>query len=595
MSLPVRAVSHKATPILEWLDDPRPGRGIRTLASDGSWQFHPYSALAARIRRVAARLRGLGLAERRVVALVVTDPLSFLTAFTALMSAGMVPAPLAPPLTFRGSDRYIDHLAATFRVAMPAYVIADTTLAEYVVRGVEAADSAAPVLILSGEEDLDVPGNLDDAEPGPIPETGGDLALLQFTSGSTGTPKGVCVSHAALTTNVGAIASWLRLTANDSFAGWLPHYHDMGLIGTMITPLSSGLDIWLMKPEQFVRTPLRWLECLGRHGATVTMSPNFGYSYIAERVSPEQISGLDFGNWRVALTGAERIDAPALHRFHRLVGPRGFSSSALVGAYGLAESTLAVTGCEPGAGTRVVRNDDGGHGDGQVVRVHARAALGVDAAGSTGWLTSCGAPIPEAGVTVVDADGAALPPGRVGEIVVHGPSLANGYLTAAGFEPFSAEGFSTGDAGVVLDDELYVIGRIGDAIKIRGASAYAEDIEVGIRNLPGHGYVRCTVVLGVTLDGEHLAVLLIEDEPDAEWLTAAIACTSTLTAGLADVLVLRGPSGSVMRTSSGKPRRRLMWKQLVSDAPSAWDVVCGNVPASMKTALTVPGPTAERS
>lgn len=557
--------------LLDWVDAPDPQRAINTLQSDGSWRSHPYPQLAREVRRTAAALRESGLRSGDVVNLVLSEPIPFITAFMGTLAAGLTPSPLATPLAFRAADRYVAHLAAVFHAARPSAILTDAALGALVDRAVAAVGERTRVL-RHGEYDADA---RDLAVP--VARSASDLALLQFTSGSTGTPKGVRVGWDNLTANVAAIRSWLRWGPQDVFASWLPLYHDMGLVGGMITPVASGTDLWLMTPDQFVRSPLRWLECFGRHGATLTTAPSFGYAYTARRVGPQQIEEFDFTAWRVAILGAERIDPAAAAAFTALTAPRGFDPRALIGAYGLAEATLAATGSPAGTGSRLVRIKDVALAFGEPVVVHASATLGADRVGGSGWLTGCGVPMAGAEIRVVDEAGAELPAGAFGEIRFSGTSLTRGYLTAEGATDFDPAGFDTGDAGFVLDGELFVVGRIAESMKVHGAAVYAEEAEAALGELDGSVDGRYAVVFG-TAGTTQLAVVFVEEPLDGQWAPRAAERLSILTSGVPQVLVLAGRRGGIPRTSSGKPRRRLLWNQLPAAAEHGWSPQHGGIP-----------------
>jgi acyl-CoA synthetase (AMP-forming)/AMP-acid ligase II len=305
-------------------------------------------------------------------------------------------------------------------------------------------------------------------------------------------------------------------------------------------------------------------------------------------VSPEQITDLDFSRWRVAILGGERIEPAAVSAFYNLVAPRNFDPGVLIGAYGQAEVTLAATGAPPGGGSRLVRTKSTALAVGEAVVVTETGTLGVDAVGGAGWLTGCGVAVPGIGVSVVAEDGSRLPEGAFGEILLTGSSVAQGYLTGReGVVAFDSGGLRTGDAGFLLGDELFVVGRIGESMKVRGASVYAEDLESELSTMEDLPHVRCAVAFG-TVDSVDLAVVFVEEPVDQPWLTAASERVRTLTAGSASPVILRGTRGSIARTSSGKPRRRVMWTELQSGAETSWEVVHGQVPASFRVAEASP-------
>ncbi|MER5489709.1 AMP-binding protein [Streptomyces sp. NPDC002454] len=569
--------------LLDWLSAPRTTRGIHVACDDGTWRFTPYARLAVDARRIARRLRAEGAGRGRVVSLVLDDPYRFISAFMGTLLAGAVPAPLAPPTALRGTERYHAHLGRVFRAVRPELVLTEDDHAAVVRRGLDGADRTAARLLLPGA--LASPGTPDDPGAGTVAgevldRPDGELALIQFTSGSTGDPKGVRVTWGSLAANAEACRRWLGWTDEDSFASWLPLHHDMGLIGGMVMPVATGTDVWLMRPHQFLRSPLRWLECLGRRGATLTTAPGFGYAYAARRVRPEQLTGMDFSRWRGAVLGAERIDSIGVADFTALLGPHGFAPRALVGAYGLAETTVAASGVPAGRGSRLVRIDATALRVGEPVAVRERAVLGEHRVGGEGWLTGCGVTVHGSELTVVDASGAELPAGSFGEIRLRGRSLADGYQGATGARvPFAPDGLRTGDAGFVEDGELYVVGRIGESVTVQGTSLYAEDVEADLKDLREPGApVGCAVAFGSAQGADHV-VVFVEGRVTPDWLAAARARVSARTPDTLRMTFLQGSRGSISRTSSGKPRRRTMWELLLRPGTGPrWTVACGSPP-----------------
>jgi acyl-CoA synthetase (AMP-forming)/AMP-acid ligase II len=371
------------------------------------------------------------------------------------------------------------------------------------------------------------------------------------------------VTSANLDANVAAIQSWLGWGPDDAGTTWLPLYHDMGLIGALLTPVASGSDLHLLTPDQFIRKPIRWLRALGELGATITTAPSFGYSYAARRVKPADIADMDFSRVRVAIMGAERIDPASMSRFTALAGPRGFDPGSLVAAYGLAESTLAVCGTKPGTRANLLRLELGSLRDGEPIDVVDTARLGDSGVDEGNWLTGCGKPVDGTTVHVVDENGAELPDGTVGEIRVRGTSVAHGYRSA---DPESATGFArdglhTGDAGFIVDGELYVIGRIGDSIKVRGAKLYAEDLDAELGRLTGLPAGRNTALLG-SVGGTDTVAVIVEDT-GTPWLDAIAPALRAMVSDTTAIAVFRGGRTTVERTSSGKPRRRVLWRRLL--------------------------------
>jgi acyl-CoA synthetase (AMP-forming)/AMP-acid ligase II len=561
-------------PVLDWLSRPRDDRGLRLLGPDGDWHFHSYTDLARSVHRVSARLRAVGAEPGDVVSLIQADPLTFIASFWGVLAAGMVPSPLATPLSFGPDERYLAHLGAILPVAEPAAILTDDVLGD-LVAAARTSDRRPPVVLR-----LDLGELTDEGDLSITPAAPDRLALLQFTSGSTGTPKGVRISRRAFDANVDAIRAWVGWRDEDVFASWLPLYHDMGLIGGMVTPIVSGADLFLMTPAQFIRSPRTWLECFGRHGATMTTSPSFGYGYTARRVRPAELEGLDFSGWRVAILGAERIEPAAVAAFCRLTAPQGFDPAALVGAYGLAEVTLAACGTTPGQGARLVRAESTVLPMGERVKVADTGRLGPDGVHGVGWMTACGTPLSGLRLRIVDDEGSELADGSFGEIVVSGNCLADGYLLADGtLVDFTPDGLRTGDSGFRLDGELYVVGRLGESMKVRGASLHAEDLELELAELEGMPRVRCAVAFGHSDDAD-LAVVFVGREVNDDWVRTATERIRILTAGTAQPLVLVGGPGAITQTSSGKPRRRTMWTELLSGDAGRWTVRHGRLPVA---------------
>jgi acyl-CoA synthetase (AMP-forming)/AMP-acid ligase II len=532
--------------LLSWLGDPPSDRGIRFAVNGSEWDFCSYGSLTQSTVRVASGLRSLGVRRDDVVSIVLPSGPGFVATLFGTMLAGAVPSPLAPPMAFQDLGVYDDHVVGVLRTARPRLVVTDLALTDTIGQLARRADAASVKTIdevLASGTDRGSP-----ARPA-------SLALLQFTSGSSGRARGVRISFEALEANVGAIRKWLRMTTEDATATWLPVHHDMGLIGCLLTPVMNGSDVWLLQPEQFVHSPVRYLRCFGESGARLTAMPAFGLAYIARRVSPAMLEGFDFSQWRAVIVGAERLDADVFDRFHRLLAPFGLQRSAILPAYGLAEATLAVTALPLFEGWRSVAVRPGPFGIGDAIALS-------DAAADGNAVVGCGQPLTGATVTVVDERGQPLPHGHVGEIVVRAPSVASGYLCSgesSSLTSIEAGRLATGDAGFLLGGQLYVLGRLGDSLKIRGRAVFAEDIEAALATagLPGH---RLAVALGIH-DGKPTAVAVIE-HPQSGWTELAEQVVSRRTDG-ASVVVAPVPRGAIARTSSGKPKRRLLWHSFV--------------------------------
>ena len=542
--------------VVDWLQEPAADRGIHFSERGDGWTYRSYAGLARQAKQIASLLRGSGVRQGDVVSLVVAEPRDFVPAFLGTLVAGAVASPIASPLT-SPSSRYTEHVAQILAVARPTAVLSDAALSTITREAVGLVGGQPKVITMDGFEQLS------EARPVRIPASG--LQLLQFTSGSSGTPKGVKVSRANLTSNVSSILTWLAVTENDVAASWLPTYHDMGLVGTLLGSVAAQVDLWMMSPVDFVRSPLRWIELFGRRGATVTASPNFGYGLVAKKVAPDDLAGMDFSRWRVAGSGAERVDPKVTAAFARLLEPHGFRSTAFTPSYGMAEATLAVSGVRPGSPCRMIRHD-GNLRPGEPVAIMQTGILGRHLPQTPGWLSSCGSPLPGVIVDVLDEQGRLLPEGHFGEIRVQSPGVAQGYAAASAdaSSNFTPEGLRSGDGGFVLDGEVFAVGRLGESMKIRGRVVHAEDVEQLLWEVEGIGLGRCAVALGATSDGNK-ALLVVESE-DAGWLEDALGVVRSATDVDLPVDMVRVTRGGIPRTSSGKPRRRHIWSLFHDDA-----------------------------
>lgn len=549
--------------VLSWLGRARDDRGLHFAEDGGGWRFVPYDELAAAVRATALRLREHGVAGGDVVSIVVPTSPDFVAAFYGVIAAGGTASPLVPPGYLQGD--WVAHIAAALRVARPRAVLAPTELHEIVGEAVQLAYPAHRPPVLSPAEPSAAP--LEDVPAAAV-------SLLQFTSGSSGRPRGVRVAREQLSSQIAMLNEWLEIVEGDALAAWLPLYHDMGLIG-LLTAVDAVGDAWLLRPEQFILEPRRWLEALSGERGTISATPNFGFSFVQKRLDASALQGLDLVRWKAVIVGAERLDPCVFARFADGMAAHGFSARAFAPAYGLAEATLAVSGLRLREEVRVAKVDWSQLAFGQPVHVHEHGALSTERVGDgRGWIMGCGRPLGDTRVWIADDAGHELRDGHFGQIHVSGSSVALGYLSeTAGPSDFVSGVLATGDAGFLLDEELYVVGRIGEALKVRGRTVYAEDLEGKLASIPGVPQGRC-VALASSEAGVDTVTILLEAEPGA-WIEQARGLLRhELGAGVV-VRLLQVPRSGIERTSSGKPRRRATWQRLrdgevVSETIAEW-------------------------
>jgi acyl-CoA synthetase (AMP-forming)/AMP-acid ligase II len=542
-------------PLTSWIDAPASHRGIKFWRNN-DWEWWAYEDLAGFARRIGEGIAAAGVRlDDRILVVERTGP-EFVAALYGIMLAGAIPCPVAPPHLFQSDMLYVRHLHAISDVAQPSMVITAANLVERLIDSGSTAQVRTAAELASGGECAARPA--------------ASAALLQFTSGSSGRVKGVRVPASALAANVAAISKWLAMAEGDATASWLPVHHDMGLIGCLLTPVDQQRDLWLLEPADFIRDPARYLACFSAPGAAMTAMPPFGLDYISRRLSPESLAGSDFSNWRALIVGAERIDIDVLDRFMALMGPFGFDRRALLPAYGLAEATLAVTGLplpEQFA----------------TVPVAPRLVSLGEPITSTGeqvqQVVGCGRGLDGVTVAVFDEAGEPLPDRHVGQIVVRGASVAEGYASSegsTGLTEWRDDMLWTGDAGFMDGGQLFVIGRLGDAMKVRGRTVFAEDIESALVEA-GVPRLRLAVLLGSSVRGATAVVLL--ERPEDGWTAVAEATLRRITEGVSTV-ILDVPRRSIYRTTSGKPKRRDMWAAYVAGKIEGSEVDGPAIPAA---------------
>jgi acyl-CoA synthetase (AMP-forming)/AMP-acid ligase II len=497
-----------------------------------------YDDLENRTRRAAVRLLADVHPGERVI-LLLPHGADFLVAFLACLRAGIIPVPLYPPRPGARSDRII---RVVQDCEASCIVVPDEPLDSGGFRVPHVRPLAAAQLRSGSDEPADLPAPAEDA-----------VAFLQYTSGSTGQPKGVMVSHRNLARNEAAIAAGFGVRQDDVIVSWLPMYHDMGLIGTALLPLCSGVKAVLLDTLTFLHDPLGWLRVIAAYQGTCSGGPNFAYGLLADRYDPGRLHGTDLSTWRIAFNGAEPVDHRTMDRFAAIYACHGFRPTAFLPCYGLAEATLFVTGSEPSAG----------------YRAEWFSKRGLQA----GRLEKASADGPGAVRLVADTADSAAPQGQVGEIRVQGPGVTLGYwgdatATAATFrshiDGWNGEFLRTGDLGAYADGQLYVVGRAKDLIIVAGRNFQPQDLEsAAVLAAPRHARPGGTVAVQLEDGGAALILELREDaaaslaarpalaEQIADSIRAAVAVECGV--DIADIVFV--PAGSIPKTSSGKVRR----------------------------------------
>ncbi|HET8932549.1 MAG TPA: fatty acyl-AMP ligase [Polyangiales bacterium] len=513
-----------------------------------------FAELAADAKALASVLQSRGLHGQSVL-LLFGSGLDFIRAYLACLLAGSHGVPLRPPLL-------PDYRQQVLLIAKDANARGVLCAKEIESRVSELFDqdpelSELPILTPDVRHSADTMW-VD-------PQVGrDDIALVQYTSGSTGVPKGVVVTHANLLHNEAAIREAFGHNADTVVVGWLPMFHDMGLIGNVLQTLYLGVPSILMDPLAFLQKPVRLLQLISRYRATTCGGPNFGYDLCVQRVQTAELESLDLSSWSLAYCGSEPVRMQTMQRFAAKFAPVGFRLEAFYPCYGLAECTLFVTGIDEKSAPVSLQVDPSALIDNLIREAPRDEGVAI---------VSCGYTRERDILRIVDPHTARVcPDGQVGEIWLTGNSVAQGYLhrsdlTDEVFRAVLAESdgrvyLRTGDLGFLRDGELYVSGRVKDLIIIRGTNHYPQDIEETAVRAHDGLRVGCGAAFSVERNGEEQLVLVQEVKRDtfsAEEVRELTACVRAAVARkhglqLHDLVLVRGRA--VPKTSSGKLQRR---------------------------------------
>ena len=514
-----------------------------------------YQALEQQARAIAQMLVSINAQGERVL-LLYPPGLDFICAFFGCLYAGVIATPAYPPRPNRSLGRVQTIVAdaqAKFALTTKSLLAnIESRFAQSEIKDIHCLHTdKLPLHLASDWQKQNLQGE--------------NLAFLQYTSGSTGEPKGVMVSHGNLLHNSSLINQCFQDTRDSQGVSWLPPYHDMGLIGGVLQPIYVGASMTLMSPVTFLQRPLRWLKAISRYRATTSGGPNFAYDLCVNQITPEQKASLDLGNWQLAFTGAEPVRTETIERFAAAFATCGFRKEAFYPCYGMAETTLIVSGGVKDS-LPISKTVQGEALELNKVIAASSSELG------TKTLVGCGQRVGEQQIIIVNPDTlTCAEEDEVGEIWVSGESIAQGYWrkakqTQATFQAYLADSkegpfLRTGDLGFLQKGELFVTGRLKDLIIIRGRNHYPQDIELTIDN--SHPAVRqgYGAAFAVEVKGEERLVIAQEIKRsylrnlDAEPIINAIRKEVVQQHELRPFAILLLKTGTIPKTSSGKIRR----------------------------------------
>ncbi len=543
----------------------------------------PYSELRRRAVELARHIAPLGRGGR--LAIVAHTHPDFAVMFYACQYAGLVPVPLPAAVHLGGREAYVRHLHLLLLHCDAVAAFAPEEFLGFL----HEASAGVPLKVVGS---LDGFLELPVSKMAPQPSAPQDLAYLQYTSGSTRFPRGTMITQAAVMENLHAIFNHgFELTTEDRFCSWLPHYHDMGLVGIVLGCMVTQRTCDYLPTREFAMRPRLWLKLISRNRSTISFSPPFGYTLCARRLRPADLAALDLRSWRIAGVGAEMIHLESLRHVAEVFAPAGFAETAFLPCYGMAECALAVSFSPVGLGARTDTVDIE-----RLSRHDEAIEFGEDgsdhpAKGKT--FVDCGRPLPGYEVEIRDRHGRPCPDRRSGTVFLRGPSVMSGYFNnpQATSTALSADGWlDTGDLAYRADGSLFLIGRAKDVMIIKGRNIWPQDLEYLAEQQPE---VRSSDASAFTIedaDNGELAVLVVQArETDPLRLSALVERLkhAIQTEFGIQCLIELVPPHTLPRTSSGKLSRsktRLDFLARHREDRSAW-------PASIiHTARAEPSP-----
>ena len=508
---------------------------------------YPYSELRDDALAHARRFVAMGLEKGQRLALVAETGPEFAACFFGAVYAGLWPVPLPLPTSFGGREAYVEQLVVMLTSSDPQLFLYPPELADFATAAAEIRAVAA--------RDWD---SLSEIEPSTaaLPISHADeIGYLQYSSGSTRFPHGVAVTHRALLDNLRAHGIGVGVLDSDRCISWLPWYHDMGLVGCLLSPVANQLSVDYLKTEDFARRPLAWLDLITRNpGTSVSYSPTFGYDICSRRMSSltRASDRFDLSRWRIAGNGADMIRPDVMQAFVDSFADAGFKASSFCPSYGLAEATLAVSIMPPGEGIRlelVEESELSGVGTPAQERPRRYRAI-----------VNCGRPVEGMEVEIRSAGGDILADRSIGKVWVRGTSVMVGYFR----DPESTEAcmkdgwLDTGDMGYMSGGYIFIVGRAKDMIIINGRNHWPQDIEWAVEQLPGFksGDIAAFAITGPS--GEETPAVLVHcrvsDPEERGRLRDDIRERVRAITGITPVVELVPPR-TLPRTSSGKLSR----------------------------------------
>lgn len=513
-------------------------------------RVYPYAEMRDDAQVMARRLIAAGIGKEDRVALIAETGADFAALFCACVYAGVWPVPLPLPTTFGGKENFIEQLAIQLQSSDPKILLYPEEISE-----MASAAAARQGCASESWQDFSQRPAPDCDLPQAAPD---DICYLQYSSGSTRFPTGVAVTHAALLHNLYGHSTTMNLGENDRCVSWLPWYHDMGLVGCLLSLIANQVSGDYLKPDAFARRPLAWLDMISSNpGNTLSYSPTFGYDICARRISSQSnvAERFDLSRWRIAGNGADMIRPDVMQSFVNAFADAGFKASAFTPSYGLAEAVLAVTVMPPGEGIRV-----------ELVEEERLSGAPRDISRPARYraIVNCGKPLPDMEVAIRGPEdgGDAHTRGdhQIGKVWCRGPSVMHSYFRneEATADCLVDGWLDTGDMGYTANGYLFIVGRAKDMIIINGKNHWPQDIEWAVEQLPGFNHGDIAAFAIEMENGEEAPAVLVHcrvaDPVERIRLREQIADKVRSVTGMSCIVELVPPR-TLPRTSSGKLSR----------------------------------------
>lgn len=517
-----------------------------TFLSRGEPEKVSYQELYASAANVSLKLQVSDVKPGDIIILILPTGPDLVIHFFACILLGAVPCIQASPRAHGSLEGGIEKICSVLDLLEPRLLV--TTASEKDRWGDQLSRVEVRVPFLADNDSY--PLNSYEAQAAQS-----DVVLVQATSGSTSLPKCIALTHFNVCSNCQQVKNHWDMSDNDRVVGWLPMFHDLGLLGQLLIPVYTAIDCVLMNPSTFLRRPKVWLSAISDYRGTMSPAPNFAFAMVASRVKKEEIIHLDLSCWRAAVCGAERINPQSLRNFYSLTKEVDFKKTSFVPAYGLAEATVCVTADKANVETMV---DDPESTDSLMQLTKKK---------SDDQISSSGSVVPGTSVYILSDDGNELPEGESGRICIKGPSIMKGYIQPDGTYhlPLESGLLDTGDIGYMKQGLLFVAGRAKELIIIRGENYFPTDFEFATNEVAGCESSR-VVALGI-VDGTgqseevHLILEMSKmDKIDESKLKEAVSRHVAHRTGIMPARIEFVPKRTLPLTTSGKLQRNAFLK-----------------------------------